>query len=91
MQEKTRTNMFGMMAVHKEIAEYFLDDQKLDALPGDFYATCSYTDFSIDSIRSNRADVKPFLAHLAFTAPHDPMHVPKPWLSKYRDNYDDDY
>ena len=37
--------MFGMMAVHEETAEYVLDDKKLDALPGDFYATRSYTDF----------------------------------------------
>jgi arylsulfatase len=85
------SDMFGMLAVHEETAEYVLDDKKLDALPGDFYATRSYTDFLIDSIRSNRADGKPFFAYLAFTAPHDPMHVPEPWLSKYRGDYADGY
>jgi len=85
------SDMFGMLAVHEETAEYVLDDQKLDSLPGDFYATRSYTDFLIDSIRSNRADGKPFFAYLAFTAPHDPMHVPEPWLSKYRGDYADGY
>ena len=43
----------------------------------------------MDTIRENRGDGKPFLAYLAFTAPHDPVQVPEPWLSKYRGRYDD--
>jgi arylsulfatase len=85
------SDMFGMLAVHEEIAEYVLDDKRLEELPKDFYATRSYTDFLIDSIRENRGDGKPFLAYLAFTSPHDPMHVPEPWLSKYRGYYDEGY
>ncbi len=85
------SDMFGLLAVHEETAEYVLDDKKLDALPGDFYATRSYTDFLIDAIRSNRSDGKPFFAYLAFTTPHDPLHVPEPWLSKYRGDYADGY
>ncbi len=85
------SDMFGMLAVHEEVAEYVLDDKRLEELPRDFYATRSYTDVLIDSIRENRNDGKPFLAYLAFTAPHDPLHVPEPWLSKYRGNYDDGY
>ena len=85
------SDMFGMLAVHEEVAEYVLDDKRLEELHRDFYATRSYTDFLIESIRENRDDGKPFLAYLAFTAPHDPMHVPEPWLSKYRGNYDDGY
>jgi arylsulfatase len=85
------SDMFGMMAVHEETAEYVLNDKKLDSLPTDFYATRSYTDFLIDSIRGNRADGNPFFAYLAFTSPHDPLHVPEPWLSKYRGDYDDGY
>ncbi len=85
------SDMFGMMAKHEEIAEYVMDDTWLEKLPKDFYATRSYTDFLIDAIRSNRDDGKPFLAYLAFTAPHDPMHVPEPWLSKYRGEYDEGY
>jgi len=45
----------------------------------------------IESIRENRGDGKPFLAYLAFTAVHDPVQVPEPWLSKYRGNYVDGY
>jgi arylsulfatase len=84
-------DMFGLLAVHEEIAEYVIDDKRLEELPGDFYATRSFTDFLIDAIREDQQDDKPFLAYLAFTAPHDPMHVPEPWLSKYRGNYDEGY
>ncbi|MHC4119522.1 MAG: arylsulfatase [Planctomycetota bacterium] len=84
------SDMSGLL-VAQEIAEYVVDNKRLRKLPKDFYATRSYTDFLIDTIRSNRGDGKPFFAYLAFTAPHDPMHVPEPWLSKYRGSYDDGY
>jgi len=85
------SDMFGMLAEQEPIAEYVIDDTRLEELPKDFYATRSYADFVMDAIRENRGDGKPFLAYLAFTAPHDPMHVPEPWLSKYRGKYDDGY
>ncbi len=85
------SDMFGMLAVHEETAEYAQDDKRLESLPGDFYATRNFADFVIESIRENRDDGKPFLAYLAFTAPHDPMHVPEPWLSQYRGKYNDGY
>jgi arylsulfatase len=85
------SDMSGLLAVHEEIAEYVIDDKRLEELPGDFYATRSYADFLIESIRANQGDGKPFLAYLAFTTPHDPMHVPEPWLSMYRGKYDDGY
>jgi arylsulfatase len=70
--------MFGMLAVHEEVAEYTRDAELLESLPKDFYATRDYADSLIDSIRENRGSGKPFLSYLAFTAPHDPMHVPEP-------------
>jgi arylsulfatase len=85
------SDMFGLMADQEEVAEYVLDDKRLEVLPKDFYATSSYTDFLIEAIRANQGDGKPFLAYLAFTTPHDPMHVPEPWLSKYRGSYDEGY
>lgn len=85
------SDMFGLLAEQEEIAEYVMDDKRLDKLPKDFFATRSYTDFLIDAIRKNRGDGKPFFAYLAFTAPHDPLHVPEPWLSKYRGKYSDGY
>ena len=52
-------------------------------------STRSYTDFLVDSILKNREDGKAFFAYLAFSAPHDPLHVPEPRLGKYRGNHDD--
>jgi arylsulfatase A-like enzyme len=85
------SDMFGMLAEQEEIAEYVMDGERIESLPDDFYATRSFTDFLIEAIRSNQADGNPFLAYLAFTSPHDPMHVPEPWLSRYRGQYDSGY
>ena len=35
------SDMFGMLAVHEEVAEYVLDHKRLEELPRDFYATRS--------------------------------------------------
>ena len=72
-------------------AHYTMDGETLDELPKDHFSSRSFTDFLMDAIRENRGDGKPFLAYLSFPAPHDPLHVPEPWLSKYRGQYDDGY
>ena len=84
-------DMTGILAVEQEQAKYVKDDQQLKSLPEDFYATRSYTDTLMDMIRDNRGDRKPFFAYLAFTTVHDPLHVPEPWLSQYRGEYDDGF
>ena len=83
-------DMYGLFYLQTP-AIYTKNGEKLDQIPKDFYSSRSYTDFLIDSIRENLEDGKPFLAYLAFTAPHDPLHVPEPWLSKYRGAYDEGY
>ena len=84
-------DMTGILAVEQEVAKYVQDDQELKSLPKDFYATRNYTDTLMDMIRVNRADEKPFFAYLAFTTVHDPLHVPEPWLSMHKGEYDDGY
>jgi len=83
-------DMYGLIFLQTP-AYYTKNGEKLDKIPKDFFSSRSYTDFLIDSIRENIDDGKPFLAYLAFTAPHDPLHVPEPWLSKYKGKYDDGY
>ena len=85
------SDMTGLQAVIQPVAKYVTDDKELTELPGDFYSSRSYADFLIDAIRENRGDGQPFFAYLAPTAAHDPIHVPEPWLSKYRGQYDDGY
>jgi arylsulfatase len=83
-------DMFGILP-RDDPAKYSMNGEFLESLPADFYSSKNYADFLMDAIRENRGDGKPFLGYLAFTAVHDPVHVPEPWLSKYRGNYDDGY
>ncbi len=59
-------------------------------LPADFYSTTFYTDKLIEFLRDKPGD-KPFFAYLAYTAPHDPLHVPDEWLDRYKGMYDGGY
>jgi arylsulfatase len=83
-------DMLGILPMD-DPAKYSMNGELLDSLPADHYSSRSFADFLMDSIRENRGDGKPFLAYLAFQAVHDPVHVPEPWLSKYRGRYDDGY
>jgi arylsulfatase len=85
------SDMTGIQAANQPIARYVMDDKELKELPKDFYSSRSYADFLIDAIRSQIDDDQPFLAYYAPTAAHDPIHVPEPWLSKYRGNYNEGY
>ena len=85
------SDMTGLQVPIQPFAKYSMNGKELDELPKDFYSSRSYADFLIDAIRENRGDGKPFLAYFAPTAAHDPIHVPEPWLSKYRGQYDEGY
>jgi arylsulfatase len=58
-------------------------------LPEDFYSSKNYTDSLISFINRNREDKKPFFGYLSFTAPHDPLHAPKDYITKYKGKYDE--
>lgn len=83
-------DMNGIMEVETP-AYYTLNGERIHELPATFYSSRSYADFLMDAIRSNRGDGKPFLGYFALTSPHDPLHVPEPWKSKYHSVYDEGY
>jgi arylsulfatase len=64
------------------------DGRYLTRLPGNYYATKTYTDKLISYIDANRGDGKPFFAYVAHQAPHDPFHLPKEWRNRYVGEYD---
>jgi arylsulfatase len=67
----------------------FTEDGKyLTELPGDYYATETYTDKMIGFIENNRKDGKPFFAYVSHQAPHDPYHLPKDWRNRHVGEYD---
>lgn len=72
-------------------ATYAENGKIIETLPDDFYSSRSYTDRLMEAIRGDHGGGQPFFAYLAFTAPHDPLHVPEPWLSYYDGLYDDGY
>ena len=68
---------------------YTEDGQPVEKLPKDFYSSKNYTDKIIQFIEEGRGDDKPFLAYMAFTAPHGPLQVPDDWLRRYNHQYDE--
>lgn len=56
--------------------------------PEDFYSSKNYTDSMIQFIDRNKSDNKPFFAYLSYTAVHDPLHVPKDYIAKYKGKFD---
>jgi arylsulfatase A-like enzyme len=69
-------------------ANYFDDDKRLDALPEDFFSSRTYTDRMLGYINQNSGDGRPYMAYLAYTAPHWPLQVPDDWLDRYDGQYD---
>ena len=59
-------------------------------LPQGFYSTEFYAS-QIVKYMDEQEDEKPFFAYLAFTAPHDPLHVPDEWLDLYKGQYSEGY
>jgi len=64
------------------------DGHYLTRLPGDYYATKTYTDKMIGFIDANRGDGKPFFAYFAPQAPHEPYHLPREWRQRHVGEYD---
>ncbi|MEM6832499.1 MAG: sulfatase-like hydrolase/transferase [Pseudomonadota bacterium] len=70
-----------------EIPEYYEDGKLVEELPADFYSSINYTDTMLGYLKGRDGDA-PFLAYLAYTAPHDPLQVPDEWLDRYDGTYD---
>jgi arylsulfatase A-like enzyme len=67
---------------------YARNGKILKELPKDFYSTKDYTDRMIEYIGVHKDDGRPFFGYLAYTAPHNPLHVPKKYIAKYKGKYD---
>ncbi len=67
---------------------YTEDGKYLTELPGDYYATKTYTDKLIGFIEDSRKDGKPFFAYVSEQAPHDPFHLPRDWRNRHVGEYD---
>jgi arylsulfatase len=70
---------------------YYREDRALTTVPADFYSSNFYGDKLVSYLKSNQGDGKPFLAYLAFTAPHWPLQAPEDVIAKYEHRYDAGY
>jgi arylsulfatase len=83
-------DMKGLVS-HVPKASYRRNGKTVEKLPDNFYATEYYADFIIDKIEADRNDDKPFLAYMAFSAPHWPLQVRDEHIDLYKNNYDKGY
>lgn len=79
-----------LSAFEQPHTKYSEDGKTVEDLPSDFYSSDYYTDKMMQYL-TEQSDNQPFFAYLAFTAPHDPLHVPDSWLDKHRGVYDEGY
>ena len=67
---------------------YVSDGEPVDELPEGSYSSKWYTEKLISYIDSGPEEKAPFFAFLSFTAPHNPQHVPRQYIDKYKGLFD---
>ena len=63
------------------------NDELIREFPTGYYSTDAFTDHTIATIQEFHRAGKPFFIHLAYTAPHYPLHARPEDIAKYRGKY----
>ncbi|WP_437224010.1 arylsulfatase [Planctomicrobium sp. SH661] len=63
------------------------NDRRITEFPKDFYTTDAFTDAACRSIDEAVQRKQPLFLHVAYTAPHYPLHAPPELIEKYRGRY----
>ncbi len=63
------------------------DGEFLSEYPDDFYYTDAISDKAVDMINDAHDDGAPFFLHVAYTAPHWPLHARPEDIAKYETKY----
>lgn len=63
------------------------DEQSIPASGERFYMTDAFTDGAIEFLDGQKSSGKPFFLHVAYTAPHWPLHAWPEDIAKYRGKY----
>lgn len=74
--------------VENERSEFTRDGEYITKLPKNYYSTRSFTEQMVDFLEEDRSDERPFVAYLAYQAPHDPLQVPDGWRNNYKGKFD---
>lgn len=63
------------------------NDRAVTEFPEGYYTTDAFTRHAVGEIHKRAAAGKPFFLHLAYTAPHYPLHAPAEDVARYRGKY----
>ena len=85
--ERGRSIHFGGMDDHTRVQIQHLgpDGTFSKPRPAERFSSEQFADEAIGFLRGQRPGT-PFLAYVAFTAPHDPRNPPESWATRYRSN-----
>ena len=77
---------------HSGPDEPFVRNEKvIEEVDQPYYATDATTDFAIEQINNCVQDKQPFFLHVAYNAPHYPLHALPEDIRKYKGKYDGGY
>jgi len=65
--------------------------QPITSFPEDYYTTDAFAEHASGVIRDWSKGQQPFFLHVAFTAPHFPLHAPEEDIAQFHGKYDDGY
>ncbi|MDZ8117025.1 arylsulfatase [Pontiella agarivorans] len=71
----------------KKVRWFGRNRTRITEFPADFYATDAFTDHALNEIRQAVAADQPYFLHLAYTAPHFPLHAKPVDIEKYKGRY----
>lgn len=77
-----------MLNPNRPKAIYTRNGERLDALPQNYFSSTNFTDFAIQCMDEAASKGQPFLAYVAYQAPHGPLAAPEDWIDRYRGVYD---
>ncbi|TDP63485.1 arylsulfatase [Roseateles toxinivorans] len=66
---------------------YWYEDGKETVMPADFYSSQFYVDKTIEYLKADAAQAKPFFAYIGFQSNHIPLQAPAEFIAKYRGFY----
>jgi len=83
-------NPYPLGPMEGPVTFYVRDTQVVEKLPTDFYSSKNFTEEIIQYLGEQK-DEQPFFGYLAYTAPHDPLHIPDTYPNNYKGVYDQGY
>lgn len=77
------------VAVYKgsKVRAFGHNDKLVTEFPSGYYTTDAFADHAVATMHRFARAGRPFFLHLAFTAPHYPLHAFPEEIAKYRGKY----